>query len=80
MKMQAKITSKGQITVPVKVRRAPGVRAGDKLLFEQDGDDFRLRPVKTKSPFRKYHGIGMPGSQSGGRSAILRRIREMRGR
>jgi AbrB family looped-hinge helix DNA binding protein len=47
MKMQAKITSKGRITVRVKVRRAPGVRAGDKLLFEQDGDDFHIRPVKA---------------------------------
>ena len=80
MKMQAKITSKGQITVPVKVRRALGVRAGDKLLFEKDGDDFRKRPVKTKSPFAKYRGIGIPDSKSGGRKAIVRRIREMRGR
>jgi antitoxin PrlF len=80
MKMQAKITSKGQITVPVRVRRALGVRAGDELLFEKDGDDFRMRPVKTKSPFAKYRGIGIPGSKSGGRKAIIRRIREMRGR
>lgn len=78
--MQAKITSKGQITVPVKVRRALGVRAGDKLLFEKDGDDFRMRPVKTKSPFAKYRGIGIPGPKSGGRKAILRRICKLRGR
>ena len=78
--MQAKITSKGQITVPVKVRRALGVRAGDKLLFEKDGDDFRMRPLKTKSPFAKYRGIGIPGHKSGGRKAILRRIRKLRGR
>jgi antitoxin PrlF len=80
MKMQAKITSKGQITIPVKVRRALGVRAGDKLLFEKDGGDFRMRPVKTRSPFAKYRGIGIPGSKSGGKKAIVRRIREMRGR
>jgi len=78
--MQARITSKGQITVPVKVRRALGVQAGDKLLFEKDGDDFRMRPVKTKSPFTKYRGIGIPGPKSGGRKAILRRIRKLRGR
>jgi antitoxin PrlF len=80
MKMQAKITSKGQITVPVKVRRALGVRAGDKLLFEKDGANFRMWPVKTRSPFAKYRGIGIPGSKSGGRKTIIRRIREMRGR
>lgn len=32
---RAKITSKGQITVPIAIRRALGVRAGDLLLFEQ---------------------------------------------
>jgi len=80
MKMQAKVTSKGQITVPVKVRRALGVQAGDQLLFEKDGDGFRMRPVKTKSPFAKYRGIGIAGPKSGGRKAIIRRIREMRGR
>jgi AbrB family looped-hinge helix DNA binding protein len=78
--MQAKLTSKGQITVPVKVRRALGVRAGDKLLFEKDGDDFRMRPVKTKSPFAKYRGIGIAGPKSSGRKAIIRRIRKLRGR
>jgi AbrB family looped-hinge helix DNA binding protein len=80
MKMQAKTPSKGQITVPVKVRRALGVRAGDKLLFEKDGANFRMRPVKTRSPLAKYRGIGIPGSKSGGRKTIIRRIREMRGR
>ncbi|MGO9072906.1 MAG: AbrB/MazE/SpoVT family DNA-binding domain-containing protein [Terriglobales bacterium] len=37
MQKQARITSKGQITVPREVRRILGVRAGDRLLFESDG-------------------------------------------
>jgi antitoxin PrlF len=36
MTKQAKITSKGQITIPLEVRRVLGVRAGDKLLFGQE--------------------------------------------
>jgi AbrB family looped-hinge helix DNA binding protein len=32
MEKQAKITSKGQITVPLEVRLILGVRAGDKLV------------------------------------------------
>jgi AbrB family looped-hinge helix DNA binding protein len=36
LKKQARITSKGQITVPHEIRRALGVRPGDKLLFEKD--------------------------------------------
>ena len=34
----AKVTSKGQITIPVAIRRALGVKDGDKVMFiEQDG-------------------------------------------
>ncbi|MFP4482392.1 MAG: AbrB/MazE/SpoVT family DNA-binding domain-containing protein [Thermovirgaceae bacterium] len=32
----AKITSKGQITIPVDVRRKLGVKKGDKILFVED--------------------------------------------
>lgn len=78
MKKQARITSKGQITVPHEIRRALGVRPGDKLLFEKDGAGVRVRPVRTKSPFAKYRGIGNPGIPSG-RKAILRRVRALRG-
>lgn len=79
VKRLARITSKGQITVPRDIRRALGVRAGDQLLFEQDGNSARVRPVRTDSPFEKYLGIGLPGMPSG-RKAILRRIRRLRGR
>ena len=33
----AKITSKGQITIPVEIRRKLGLREGDKVLFAEDG-------------------------------------------
>jgi antitoxin PrlF len=78
MQKQAKITSKGQITVPVEVRRLLGVRPGDKLLFESDSNGVRIRPVRTQSVFEKYRGIGNPGIPSG-KKAINRWLREMRG-
>ena len=78
MKKQAKITSKGQVTVPHEIRRALGVQPGDALLFEKDGKVIRVSPVRTKSPFARYRGIGNAGMRSG-RKAILRRIRELRG-
>jgi AbrB family looped-hinge helix DNA binding protein len=78
VKRQARITSKGQITVPYEVRRAMGVRPGDKLEFEKDGKDFRVRPVRAQSPFEKFRGIGNPGIPRG-KKGILRYIREMRG-
>ena len=79
MKKQARITSKGQITVPHEIRRALGVRPGDKLLFEKDGSGVRGRPVRTKSPFEKYRGIGSVGIPRG-RKAIVRWVRELRDR
>ncbi len=78
MQKQARITSKGQITIPQEVRRALGVRAGDRLLFESDGKGMRVRPMRNKSAFSKYRGIGNPGVKSG-KQSITRWVREMRG-
>ncbi|HEX4546344.1 MAG TPA: AbrB/MazE/SpoVT family DNA-binding domain-containing protein [Candidatus Acidoferrum sp.] len=79
MKKAARITSKGQITVPQEIRQALGVQPGDKLLFEKDGGGVRVRPVRTKSPFEKYRGIGTVGIRRG-RKAVVRWVRELRGR
>ena len=77
MQTRAKITSKGQITVPLKVRQALGVKEGDKLIFEQNGDEMVVRPMKKESPFAKYQGIGTPGIGKG-REAVIRFVRELR--
>jgi bifunctional DNA-binding transcriptional regulator/antitoxin component of YhaV-PrlF toxin-antitoxin module len=53
MPKQAKVTSKGRITVPRVVRRAPGLKADDGLILEQDGKRFRIGPVRTKSAFAR---------------------------
>lgn len=79
MKKEARVTRKGQITVPQEIRRALGVRAGDKLLFEKDHRGVRVRRVTSKSPFEKYRGIGTPGIARG-KKAVVRWIREVRGR
>jgi len=79
MKKQARITSKGQVTIPHEIRRALGVRAGDKLLFEEEGAEVRVRPVRTRSPFEKYRGMGTPGIGRG-RKAVTKWVRKLRGR
>lgn len=33
----AKVTSKGQITIPIAVRKKLGLKEGDKVLFVEDG-------------------------------------------
>ena len=78
MEKQARITSKGQITVPRDIRRTLGVRPGDRLLFESDGSGVRIRPLRAKSPFEKYRGIGNPGIPSG-RKAVRQWLRGLRG-
>jgi AbrB family looped-hinge helix DNA binding protein len=76
---RARITSKGQITVPRDIRRALGVRSGDSLLFESDRRGVRVRPVKVESRFEKYRGIGNPGIPSG-RKGIVGWVRKLRGK
>lgn len=79
MQVEAKITSKGQITIPASVRKELGVRAGDKIRFEKNsGQEITVRPVRKDSRFAKFRGMGNPGVGSG-REAINRYIREMRG-
>ena len=78
MQKQATITSTGQITVPREIRRVPGVRSGDKLLFESDAKGIRVWPVRSQSAFSKYRGIGNSEIPSG-RKSITKWLRGMRG-
>ena len=79
LQRQARITSKGQITIPRDVRQLLGVRPGDDLIFESGKTGVQVRPVRKESPFEKYQGIGNPGIPSG-RKAIVQYIRKLRGR
>ena len=74
----AKITTKGQITVPSEVRRALGVGVGDRLGFEERDWEIRIVPVRAESPFGRFRGIGNPQIGSG-RKAILEWLRAQRG-
>ncbi len=75
---KATLTSKGQITIPVDVRRALGLETGDQLIFEHDESGVHVRPERRQSRFAKYQGVGNPGIPSG-RAGIIRRSRSLRG-
>ena len=80
MTREAKLSSKGQVTIPRDIRRLLGVNTGDKLQFESGRDGrVRITPVRSEDPFVKYQGIGNPGIPSG-RKAIVRWLRDLRGR
>ncbi len=78
MKTTAKLTSKGQITIPAEIRKRFGMRTGDRLTFIGKGEELRVVREEQESPFAKYEGIGNPGIGSG-RDAINRYVRELRG-
>jgi antitoxin PrlF len=79
-KQVAKVTSKGQITIPVEIRQALGVKPGDKLVFERTADGVKVFRQQKANPFEKMRGIGnfLPEGYHG-RDGIIRYFRELRG-
>jgi antitoxin PrlF len=72
----AKITSKGQITLPAKIRRKLGVQAGEVVSFEELREGFLVRKVLKRSPFDRW--VGALGPLKGKRTDVL--VKEMRDR
>jgi AbrB family looped-hinge helix DNA binding protein len=52
----AKVTSKGQITVPKGVRAKLGLAPGDELEFVEEEGRFVIRKRVRRSPFDRYLG------------------------
>lgn len=52
----AKLTSKGQITIPKQVREKIGISPGEDLAFEEKNGIFYVKKVPRKSPFNKWVG------------------------
>jgi AbrB family looped-hinge helix DNA binding protein len=75
---RAKVTSKGQITVPVEIRRTLGIKAGDTIRFERQEGGIRVVRDADENPFEKWRGIGNLGIGSG-RDAVMAYMREIRG-
>jgi AbrB family looped-hinge helix DNA binding protein len=57
----ATLTSKGQLTVPKKVRDRLGLQPGDKVVFDLDEESVRLRVIKNQSVEQLFHRL--QGSQ-----------------
>ena len=77
MEEASRLTSKGQITIPVSVRRALSLREGDRVVFRVEGD----RAIVARSPDLLALGgsISVPASRRGTAWAdILRETRRAR--
>ena len=56
------VTSKGQVTIPIKIRRALGIRQGSKVAFAQKNGKVELRVVH-RAPETLVSGFGMLGAR-----------------
>jgi antitoxin PrlF len=77
MDAQAKLSSKGQVTIPKAVRDALDLHEGDELLFRVE----RARALLSKTPdFRELAGaVAVPASKRGTSwDEVLRRTRRER--
>lgn len=52
----AKITSKGQVTIPKVVRERLGLKPGIEIDFVEERGGFRIEKRLVASPFGKYRG------------------------
>lgn len=65
-----RITSKGQMTIPVRVRRALGINEGDSFLVTVEGTEIHLRklepfrPLDDNDPVWKLIGTGQSGDSN----------------
>jgi AbrB family looped-hinge helix DNA binding protein len=71
----AKVTSKGQVTIPKEIRDKLGVHTGEDVGFEEKDGLLMISKVVTISPFDKW--VGKLKDLEGQRSDEL--VREARG-
>ncbi len=71
------ISTKGQVTVPKKIRTRLGLRIGDRVEFVVKGNYTIIRPVRPAgNPFEKY--AGALGTFPGGIAEINEWVRSLR--
>ena len=57
---KAKITFKGQITIPKEIRNALAIKEGDSVIFMVEGDHAILKSIKKKSLLDFYGTLPAP--------------------
>ena len=73
----AKLTSKGQITVPLGIRERLGVREGDRIEFVTQGSEIVVRPARgDENPFASF--VGALDTFPGGAPEVTAWVRSLR--
>ena len=76
---EAKVTSKGQVTIPAEVREALAIAEGDSVTFEvNEAGEAVLRASKGRSPFARYAGA-LKENKGMGAKEIVDELRKERG-
>jgi len=53
---RARVTSKGQVTIRVQVRRSLGLNPGDMLVIRESAAGYKLEQAATRSKFDEFVG------------------------
>lgn len=76
-RLSSTISSKGQITVPLEVRKRLGLRRGDRVEFVIDDARTTIRPARPpENPFVKYIGVLPSFSSVRQINAWIRKLRD----
>lgn len=73
----AKVTSKGQVTIPVRVRRALDIESGDDVVFALEPDGARLR---KRTRLTDLYGALPATRPYPGKAAVREEVAEALGR
>ena len=75
----AKVTYKGQITIPKAVREALDIADGDSVMLTVKGDHAILQPVRKK-PLLEFFGAFPATKPYPGSEVVRKKVRETRGK
>jgi AbrB family looped-hinge helix DNA binding protein len=53
----SRVTEKGQVTIPKRIREELGIRPGDEVRFERTEEGYIVRKEVDESQFEKWRGV-----------------------
>ena len=74
----AKVSSKGQITLPVESRRAIGIKPGDRVLVEAEGTQVVVKPIGDFFELKGFLGKALPRRQERAKAMLAAASRSAR--
>jgi AbrB family looped-hinge helix DNA binding protein len=80
MAFDSTVSSKGQVTIPIEIRRSLGLRDGDKVRFVAEKGTVSIRPVVDEQPDPLGQYVGALGNFAGGLKEITAWVDDIRGR